>query len=425
MASPTLMRRALASPSRDTTTLTVMYAANELTPAYVKAFEQANPDITVRVINNDQTTFNSMLAAGKPPDIYRSEGFSSISYAVQGVFQDLTPYLAKSTLVKEADLAPVNNLYRWDGKTQGKGALYGLVKDWSLDNTLWYNAKLLKAAGYKLPSETESLSLTDMLAMAKKLTITKSGQTAVYGFDMGWGWQTYTSWLMVIAQAQGASLFSADLKKANFTSPEVLKGLQFLVDYANAKVGTSPILTDSTSPTGPVVAGRTALAAMGYWFGQQVATDSHHLTDYIINAPAPHWGGTRLSPCVAGVGMSMTSGSKNKDAAWKLMEWFIGGPPAIDRVTGGWGLNSLKHLASQLPSKTAFDRERFRVVQNDIKYFKPLIVSPYADYNSMSIQLTTAITQVLKGNATVAAAGKTVEAAVNRLITQGIAQAGG
>src|SRR5690348_4161485 len=71
-----------------TTTLTIMYAANELTPDYVKQFEQMNPGIKIRLIANDQTTFNSMLAAGKPPDLYRSAGFSSTSYIIQGVYEN-------------------------------------------------------------------------------------------------------------------------------------------------------------------------------------------------------------------------------------------------------------------------------------------------------------------------------------------------
>ena len=306
-------RRAFAAPARATTTLTVMYAANELTPAYIKQFEQMNPDITIRFLNADETTFNSMVAAGKPPDIYRSAGFSSTSYIIEGVYENLEPYLAKSTVLKESDLAPVNNLYRWDGKQQGAGPLYGLVKDWSLDFTIWYNEKLLKAAGYKGPGLNESLGFDELLTMAKKATVKKNGQVAVYGLDLAWGWSQQYPLLMAMAQSAGTSLFSSDLKTANFTSPEILKALQWLVDYTKAQVGTSPLLTDANSPTGPFVAGRTALTTVGYWFGQQIETDPHNLSSYMINAPAPHWAGTRISPCIAGVGMSITSKSQNKD----------------------------------------------------------------------------------------------------------------
>ncbi len=414
--------RAVAAPSRATTTLTVMYEANELTPAYIKQFEQMNPDIQVRFLTADQTTFNSMVAAGKPPDIYRSAGFSSTSAIIEGVYENLEPYLAASKVLKESDLMPVNNLYRWDGKQQGSGPLYGLVKDWSLDFTIWYNEKLLKAAGFKGPGQNEALSFDDLLTMAKKLTVRKNGQVAVYGLDLAWGWSQHYPLLMAMAQSAGSSLFSADLKTANFTSPEILKALQWLVDYTEAQVGTSPILTDANSPTGPFVAGRTALTTVGYWFGQQIETDPHNLYSYMINAPAPHWAGARISPCIAGVGMSITSGSKNKDAAWKLVEYFMTGQPALDRVTGGWGLNSLKHLESMLPHQTAFDRERLRVTQNDLAYFKPLKITPYADFTAVATAISTAISSVVKGSATLGSAAQRLESTVNNLIQQGLQQ---
>ena len=101
LATPSTVRRASAAPAKDTTTLTVMYAANELT-AGIKQFEELNPGISVRFITAADTTFKAMLAAGKPPDIYRSEGYSSVSLIVQGVFENLQPYLAKSAVLKES-----------------------------------------------------------------------------------------------------------------------------------------------------------------------------------------------------------------------------------------------------------------------------------------------------------------------------------
>jgi multiple sugar transport system substrate-binding protein len=240
---------------------------------------------------------------------------------------------------------------------------------------------------------------------------------------MAWGWSQHYEWLMVMAQAAGSSLYSADLKSANFTSPEVLKALQWFVDYTKAQVGTSPILTDANSPTGPFVAGRTALTTVGYWFGEQIVTDPHHIAGNLINAPAPHWANTRISPCIAGVGISITSASKNKDAAWKFIEYFMAGQPAVDRVTTGWGLASLKHLMPKLPNEVAFDKERYRVTQNDLKYFKPLKITPYADFTAVATAISTAIVSVVKGNATLPNAAKTLEQAVNKLIQQGLQQA--
>jgi multiple sugar transport system substrate-binding protein len=421
LVAPGAVRRTFAAPARDTTTLTVMYAANELTPAYIKQFEGMNPDIKIRFVVYNQTTLNSMVAAGKPPDLFRQGAVGSVPYTLQGVNEDLTPYLAKSTVLKQSDLLAVNNLFRWDGKQQGKGPIYGIVKDWSLDYTLWANDKLLSAAGYKHIGENQPLSYEDILAMGKKMTVKKSGQTAVYGYDLAWGWSQHFTILQIMAKAAGSSLFSADLKKSNFTSPEVLKALQWLVDYCQAGVGTSPLLTDATSPTAPFVAGRTALSSIGYWFGEQVETDPHHLSSYMYNVPAPSWQGVRVSPCGAGIGISMAAKSQNKDAAWKLIEYFMAGQPAIDRAKGGWGLASLKSMQRYLPQATAFDKERYRVTQNDLKHFASLPLTPYADFTAMATAVTTELTKVLKGNQTLTTAAKNVEQTIDKLIAQTIA----
>ena len=180
-------------------------------------------------------------------------------------------------------------------------------------------------------------------------------------------------------------------------------------------------MTDANSPTAPFVAGRTALASIGYWFGEQVETDPHHLSSYMYNVPAPSWQGVRVSPCAAGIGISMSSKSQNKDAAWKLIEYFMAGQPAIDRAKGGWGLVALKSMQQYLPQATAFDKERYRVTQNDMKHFASLPLTPYTDTTAMQTALTTEITKVLKGNQSVTTAAKNVEQSVNKLIAQGIA----
>ncbi|HZR42258.1 MAG TPA: twin-arginine translocation signal domain-containing protein, partial [Ktedonobacteraceae bacterium] len=60
-----------SSSSGSKTTLTVMYANNELTPAYITEFEKLNPDITIKFIESDATRLNAMLSAGTAPDFVR------------------------------------------------------------------------------------------------------------------------------------------------------------------------------------------------------------------------------------------------------------------------------------------------------------------------------------------------------------------
>src|SRR5581483_9395011 len=49
------------------TTLTIMGNPGEITPAYIKQFEQLNPSIKVNFLTFDQTRLNAMFAANNPP----------------------------------------------------------------------------------------------------------------------------------------------------------------------------------------------------------------------------------------------------------------------------------------------------------------------------------------------------------------------
>ena len=125
----------------------------------------------------------------------RNGGVGSSTNIARGLYENLEPYIAKSTVLKSSDLAPINDLFRWNGKQQGVGPRYGLVKDWSMDTTLWFNKNAFAAAGVKPVAENQSLGFDEMLAMAKKLTIKKSGQYVQYGLDIAWGWSMPYLWL--------------------------------------------------------------------------------------------------------------------------------------------------------------------------------------------------------------------------------------
>jgi multiple sugar transport system substrate-binding protein len=379
---------------------------------------KAHPDIKIKFLQDNATTFNAMVAAGNTPDLSRSHGIGSISQVAKGIYENLDPYVAKSSVIKASDLNAVNNLFRWDGKVQGSGSLYGLVKDWSMDTTLWYNKTALKAAGLTGPGENESLSFDEMLTMAKKLTIKKNGQFVQYGLDIAWGWTMEYLWLAIMAQAGGSPIFSADGKTANFTSPAALKAMQWFVDYLKAQVGPSPIVIDANSPTTPFTANRTALDLVGYWFGEQVQATSAHFADHIGYAPSPHWEGKRFSGVDGGVGMSIASTSKVKDAAWKVMEWFMGGQPAIDRASTGWGLPALNSLMHLLPQQTAFDKLRLRVTKNDSKFYEVVPLSPYADYTGASNAVSNELVKVAKGSESLTTAAKNIQNAVTKLIKE-------
>jgi multiple sugar transport system substrate-binding protein len=162
------------------TTIDVMAGAQDVSEDQIAEFEAANPDIKINMVLYDATRLNTMLAAGDPPDITVGTGVGSANYNARGLATDLTPYLEASDVLTEDDLQPVNDAWRWDGTKSGEGPLYGIVKDWSHDNTLWYNTALFDAAGVPYLSDTEAISYDELLEIAKKLTQVEGGTTVVY-----------------------------------------------------------------------------------------------------------------------------------------------------------------------------------------------------------------------------------------------------
>lgn len=401
------------------TTLTVMYASNEFTPAYVKEFEKLNPDIKIKFIEYDQTRLNSMLAANTPPDFVRGAAVGSANFSARGLALNLDPYLDKSTVLKKEDLLGVNDSWRWDGKQIGQGPYYGITKDWSQDATLWYNQALLDKAKVPALSPNDPITYDQLFDIATKITTKQGGKTLVYGFGPEWAWNLIAPMMAMISQ-QGASLYNSDLTEVDFTQPAAKKAIEWYVNFMQAGIGPSSLdpLPDGSDNT-TFLAGRMGLTQDGYWYGGDVLTGNADLQAHARLAPAPQMGNKRLSPCYAGQGAWIPAASKNKDAAWKVMEYFMAGTPAHDRAKSGWGIPSLKSLLSEMPQSLPFQKEAYQSMQNELQYVGGLQDSPYINIGSYNTIIDKYLQQAAKKQISIDAACQQITAESNNLLKQG------
>jgi len=411
-----------ASNSGGVTTVTLMAAPQDLSKEQIAEFEKENPGIKVNVIATDPTRLNTMLASGNPPDLAVGGAVGSANINARGLATDLTPYLQKSKVLKESDLQPVNDSFRWDGKKSGKGPLYGIVKDWSQDNTLWYNTALFDKAGVPYLSDTQATSYDDLLEIAKKLTVADGGTTQTYGLGLEWAWGTYAPMSAMIMQ-QGGHLFNEDLTKVDFTTPEARRAFQWYVDFGKAGVGPTSLnpLADG-SDFSTFAANRMAITQDGYWFGGNFAAADAMKT--VRFAPAPVMGNTRVAPTYSGQGWWMPEKAKHKDAAWKLMEYYMAGPPALARATSGWGLPSLKSLAGKMPQEQPYQKQAYTVANDELKHAKPLPDSPYISTDLLITRIDKYLQSAIKGEMTVDDATKALTGELNKALAQGKEQIG-
>ncbi|MET7653943.1 extracellular solute-binding protein [Streptomyces sp. NPDC005486] len=399
------------------TTLTVMTVENEWDKKGLKAAEEAL-GMNINVILWDATKLNAMLAAKNAPDVVRGFGATETPYfAARGLMTDLDPYFAKSSVLKVSDLAPVNDVWRYDGKKQGAGPRYGMAKDYSQDSMFWYRTDLFEAAKLDAPSATEPISYDEWLDLGKKLVKRRLGKVKVYGLNAT-GMGVFPQ-LMGMTASAGGSVFAEDLATVDFSSPEARKALQWYLDYANADIGPSVLNPNPDGWDGPTFqANRMAMSCNGYWFGGLIGADPK-LAGVSRFAPAPQLGGNRVSSCFGATGFWIPRDAKNKDAAWKFFEWYFGGKPAQDRAASGWGIPSLTSLNSKMPQTNAFQKQAFQVQEQELPHFSVLSFTPYAQQAALEGVLTKVLPGAVKSGTSAGKVADTLNSRMNELLAQG------
>lgn len=403
--------------------LQIMSLSGEINKEVIDAWLVDHPDVPITIIEDDPTRLNSMMAAGTPPDIVRGFGATTTAnIASRGLALDIDPYLAKSSGLKESELAKINDVWRWDGTRQGQGARYGFVKDWSQDSMFWYNTQAFAAAGLALPTADKPLTYDQLLEYARPMTKTGGGKVEQYGlFTTAPTLETISS---MVATSNGR-IFNDDLTKADFTSPEARQSLQWFLDVANAKVGHT--LTDP-NPDGwdwpPFEAGKVAMSWAGYWFGGAIAANPK-TAEFARLAPAPMMGSKRVSPTTGATGYWISSKSQKKDEAYAFLEWYCcTGPIAKSRAQSGWGLPATTALNQELPRALPYQKEGLAVQQNEEQYLEVLPFSPYAQTVAVSAAIANLFPRTVAGELSPGQFADQTTSAVNELLKQGMELAG-
>ena len=404
-------------------TVTLMVKPDDISPELIR---QAQKDIGIKIVTvrYDLTKLIGMMTNGNPPDLVRGVGAVDAPYfAARDVAEELDPYFAKSGILRLDDLDPVNDLWRYDGRTQGRGPRYGMAKDFSQDSMYWYNTTLFDKAGVDYPPEAEPVTYEEWLDSAERLTRRSNGQTIVFGGSYN-GVLT-PNLLASLTASAGGSLFSDDFSRVDFTTPEARKALSWYIDYGRARVGPSIIQPDPNAWDGPTYqANRLAMSNSGYWLGGLINADKK-LAPVSRLAPAPIFeGGRRISPCQAGTGLWMPRKAQHKDAAWRVFEWFFGEAPARARASSGWGIPTLKSLRSLMPAREEYQRRVLKVQNAELKHFSAIAFTPYATADSLYTLFNQIAPAAMRGHMSVDTLAGRLNSAMNEQLKRGKEQVG-
>ena len=292
--------------SNEKVTLTVWDYYGEATPIkpLIEGFQKENPNITIKYEALDWDTtlekLNVVLTGGTPPDVVTTDMTWLPKFAALGAFTDLKT-LSGGKLNGEA----------WD-KAYTAGALESITFNeqyvaalYDFDvYALYYRSDLFEQKGLKVP--TTWAELADV------------SQKLVEGDKYKYQWLPETFHGSQWIYENGGNLLSDDNKTVVFNSPEAVEAIQAYVDMLT-KDSAIYWGADQGERIQGIKDGRIAMFSDGpYNMG-------------IMKSAAPEMAGqwrVALHPYskqpgsyLGGTGLAIPSQSKNKEAAWKFVEY--------------------------------------------------------------------------------------------------------
>jgi multiple sugar transport system substrate-binding protein len=419
---------AAALPRRRLAPAKVVLMGKELTSDDVNAFESSHPNITIELLQPDAAKFQAMMAAGQPPDIWRTQAPLVPQWAKREQLLNLDKYFNDSDLIHPADLTAANDYYRYKNGKIGVGPRYGMAKDWSPDETVWINTDFFKGTGVHIPGPTDKWTYDDLWEITLKLK--KKNPSVKWILDIANSYAWIDRHVMVQLASIGKRLYPPDFSRINITNnPAAMAAFNYSFRYSQRKLDLGPENANPDGWSGPgfvTPVGKIAMTQYGYWFlGQVTSANSSKVTARSRMLPAPTWkGGKRLDPTITATGWVISANTKNADAAWTVFEWYMGGKPARDRAGIGWGVPAQKSLFDRLPEKTAVERNAKKTLLYELPTAKvTLQYNPYliglVDNTAVATAYQKYLADAAKGRMSFKDFMKKVEADTNRAIDVG------
>jgi multiple sugar transport system substrate-binding protein len=322
-------------------------AAEDLLRKLVADHNAQSPRVQVEVELVAGTQVNSQLvtraAGGQPQDFVESGGFAWVGFAEQGMFTELTPLLKRDKLDSGTFLPEALAINSKEGK------VWGWPSSVSAD-AMAINLDLFEAAGLKPPPvnpDDKTWTMERLLEDAQKLTKGRDqfGLGNTFGLDF---WTAGTFF--------GQGPWDDAARKAQTTTPNYLKGLQFALDLRD-KARVIPTADESAALLGgqrvPVfLTGKIAMQGVG---------------PFIIDKPSFRWMLATLPYSGAGRNISGRQWAHGifmgavptarQEAVWQVLRWLLkpehAGPYV---VMNGHAVSALAKGGSDLPQQAYKER---------------------------------------------------------------------
>jgi len=288
-------------------------------------FEANHPNITIefQTVPGDDM-FDKLLAqvaAGNPPDAAYVSDWMTGAFAQEGGLAPLEDYVTKSNLIDLEDYVPA-----FLETSQVDGVQYGLPMT-SETTSLFYRTDRFEEAG--LDPNNPPKTWEEFQEYAEKLTNSAENK---YGFavfaPVDEAAYNFYPWLW---QAGGDQLNPDDPTDVVWDSPEGQRAADF---YANLAQYAPPDLLNASAWDArvPFANGDVAMLMAGGWLVGELMTQFPDATGLWAVAPLPQ--DQRCATTIAGDHLVIFEGSKNKEAAYKWIE-FVSAPDHMIELNVG------------------------------------------------------------------------------------------
>ena len=255
------------------------------------------------IVDDFQANLINTLSAGTAGDLFYMDIFWAEYIIKAGQVEPLDDYLAKSTVISKDDIIPsLLNAFSFDGKA------YGIPKDFN-SLALVYNEDLFDVAGVPYPDEKDTWE--DLENKFSKLV--KHFEGEVTGLALAPEFARFGAF----AYAAGWEPFVDG--KTNLMDPAFLEAFNWYVGLKEKGLGVMPADIGQGWGGGALTTEKVAAALEGAWILGFLRDEAPNLK-YGATLLPKNPGTGQPGNFIYTVAWGINANSKNKDAAFKVME---------------------------------------------------------------------------------------------------------
>jgi multiple sugar transport system substrate-binding protein len=306
-----LLAAACGGGSAETDVRTIRFwamgAEGEVVEKLVPEFERRNPGIRVQVQQIPWSAAHEKLltafVGGATPDVSQLGNTWVPEFQALGALEPLDALAAASASTPRADyFAGIWDTNVIDGRT------YGLP--WYVDTrVLFYRPDLLAAAGYPQPPTTWAGWMDAMRKMKARMG---ANQHPILLPTNEWPQP------VILGMQSGGTLLRDGGRYGDFSNPDFRRGFQFYVDLFREGLAPRVSASEISNRYQEFERGNVGMVITGPW---EIGEFTRRVTSVPwATAPLPGPDGPGVS-LAGGASLVLFRGSKQKDAAWKFIQY--------------------------------------------------------------------------------------------------------